>query len=107
MNNSKKDIYEAFNDFKNRFLDNKTSIFSERIVFTKDNLDKIDKGFVNNPDESNNTFNDKIKKQLGDSKETHELFAHAIWLWSLVASDMKQVNKPQALIRLRANSFIP
>lgn len=77
MNNSKKDIYEAFNEFKNRFLDNKISIFSERVVFTKDNLDK---GFVSNPDESDNTFNDKIRKQLGNSKETHELFAHAIWL---------------------------
>ena len=32
-------------------------------------------------------------KQLPDNQEVRELFAHVIWLWSLVASDMKQDSK--------------
>ena len=36
-----KDIYEGFNSFKDRFLENKKSIFSDNQVFTKENLNKI------------------------------------------------------------------
>jgi 5-methylcytosine-specific restriction endonuclease McrBC GTP-binding regulatory subunit McrB len=90
-----KDIYDAFNCFKRRFLTDKKSIFSDKEnIFNPSNLDKILKGFVNNPDESNSSFDDKIKKQLGEENiETHELFAHVVWLWSLVASDMKPESK--------------
>jgi len=88
-----KDIYDGFNCFKERFLKQHKSLFSENEIFTKNNLQKIIDGFVNNPDESSDTFDNKIKEQLGDSSEVHELFAHIIWLWSLVASDMKQSSK--------------
>jgi len=91
-----KDIYEGFNSFKEKFLINKESIFrdtSDTKVFTAENLNKIIQGFVKNPDESDKSFDEKIKKQLGNTPEVHELFAHIIWLWSLVASDMKQESK--------------
>src|SRR5574344_1036495 len=88
-----KDIYEGFNSFKDRFLENKKSIFSDNQVFTKENLNKIIEGFAKNPDESDKSFDEKIKIQLGNATEVHELFAHIIWLWSLVASDMKQIGK--------------
>jgi len=91
--NELKDIYDAFNCFKKRFLNNKKSIFSDNKIFTKENLEKIIKGFVEKPDESDSSFDDKIKKQLGEAQEAHELFAHIIWLWSLVASDMKKESK--------------
>lgn len=91
--NEVKDIYTGFEFFKIRFLQNKRSIFSDKEVFTKDNLKKIIDGFAKNPDESDNSFDEKIKKQLGNAPEVHELFAHIIWLWSLVASDMKQQSK--------------
>jgi len=77
--NEIKDIYDGFNCFKERFLKQHKSLFSENEIFTKDNL-KI----ITNSD----TF-----EQLDNSSEVHELFAHIIWLWSLVASDMKQESK--------------
>ena len=88
-----KDIYEIFNDFKTIFLVEKRSLFSDNQVFTLENLEKIIHGFAKNPDESDKNFDEKIKKQLGNTPEVHELFAHIIWLWSLVASDMKQISK--------------
>ncbi len=88
-----KDIYDGFNCFKERFLKQHKSLFSENEIFTTENLNKIIEGFVNKPDESSDTFDNKIKKQLGNSSEAHELFAHIIWLWSLAASDMKQSSK--------------
>lgn len=87
------DLYGGFNSFKEKFLKNKKSIFSEMEVFTEQNLKKIIDGFAKNPDESDESFDEKIKKQLGNTPEVHELFAHIIWLWSLVASDMKQISK--------------
>ena len=56
-----KDIYEGFNSFKDRFLENKKSIFSDNQVFTKENLNKIIEGFAKNPDESDKSFDEKIK----------------------------------------------
>ena len=91
--NEIKDIYDTINCFKERFLKNKKSIFSDNKIFTKENLNKIFEGFVENPDESDSSFDDKIKKQLGTAEEAHELFAHIIWLWSLAASDMKLQSK--------------
>jgi len=91
--NKYNDIYGGFNSFKENFLKEEQSIFSENKVFTKENLNKIIDSFVKKPDESDSSFDEKIKKQLGDTPEVHELFAHIIWLWSLVASDMKQESK--------------
>lgn len=91
--NEIKDIYTGFKCFKIRFLQNKKSIFSDNEVFNLDNIAKLIDGFARNPDESDSTFDEKIKKQLGNAPEVHELFAHIIWLWSLVASDMKQQSK--------------
>jgi len=87
------DIYGAFECFKERFLKSKQSIFSDKKVFTRENLNILIDGFVDSPDESDNSFDEKIKKQLGDDKGAHELFAHIIWLWSLAASDMKEDSK--------------
>ncbi len=88
-----KDIYDAFNCFKEQCLKHKKSLFSGKEVFTEKNIDKIIEEFARKPDESDTTFDEKIKTQLGNSPEVHELFAHIIWLWSFVASDMKQESK--------------
>jgi hypothetical protein len=91
--NEIKNIYDAIECFKQRFLVNHMSIFTDSEVFTQDNLAIIVDRFVNNPDESNSSFDEKIKKQLGEKIEVHELFAHVIWLWSIFASDMTQEGK--------------
>jgi len=88
-----KTIYEAFECFKESFLLNGKSIFTGNEILTKVNLDVIISGFIKNPDESNKSFDDKIKIQIGEKEEVKELFAHAIWLWGIFASDMRPDSK--------------
>lgn len=87
------DIYKAFNCFKNRFLFDGQSLFSEKRIFTLDNLNVIIEQFVKQPDGLNDSWDAKIKENLGDNEDVRELFAHIIWLWSLVDFDMKQDSK--------------
>ena len=90
-------VYEAFKYFKNRFLIDKKSIFSDsdEEIFTKNNIEYVLKKFVKNPNEdSGNDFDEKIKTQLENpSNEIKIVFAHAIWLWAIFAHDMKRDSK--------------
>jgi len=88
-----KTIYEAFECFKESFLLNGKSIFTGNEILTKVNLDVIISGFIKNPDESNKSFDEKIRIQIGEKEEVKELFAHAIWLWGIFASDMRPDSK--------------
>lgn len=95
-----KTIYEAFECFKENFLLNSKSIFTEKKVLNIDNLELIINNFDENPDEtkknedgSKKSFDDKIKKQIDEGDDIKELFAHAIWLWGIFASDMRQESK--------------
>jgi hypothetical protein len=88
-----KTIYEAFEYFKEFFLLNGKSIFTEKEVLNIDNLERIINGFDKNPDNSKESFDEKIKRQIDDKEEVKELFAHAIWLWGIFASDMRQDSK--------------
>lgn len=88
-----KTIYEAFECFKESFLLNGKSIFTGKEVLNEDNLQVIINGFDKNPDNSKESFDDKIKNQIGTTEEVKELFAHAVWLWGIFASDMRQDSK--------------
>ena len=96
-----KTIYEAFECFKESFLLNGKSIFSgKENILTKKNLEDIIKNFDENPDETKKnddgtkkSFDDKIKNQIETTEEVKELFAHAVWLWGIFASDMRQDSK--------------
>lgn len=88
-----KTIYEAFECFKENFLLNGKSIFTEKKVLNIDNLELIINGFDENPDNSKESFDEKIKRQIDNKEEVKELFAHAIWLWGIFASDMRQDSK--------------
>ncbi len=90
-------IYDAFDDFKQRFLIEKKSIFNledTSIILSKDNIDYIIENFIKKPDEGKGDFDTKIKKQLKEAEANVKiLFAHAIWLWSIFSSDMKKAGK--------------
>jgi hypothetical protein len=88
-----KTIYEAFECFKESFLLNGKSIFTGKEVLNEDNLELIIKGFDENRDNSKESFDEKIKRQIDDKEEVKELFAHAIWFWGIFASDMRQDSK--------------
>lgn len=87
-------IYDAFEFFKSKFLKEKKSIFTESPILCEKNLKQIKKHFIENADATNASYDEKIKTQLLDnedvSNEARELFAHAVWLWGLFASDMTE-----------------
>lgn len=93
------DVYGSFKCFQERFLINKMSIFdlnNQDKILTQENVNFLLENFVNKADESENDFDTKISKQLEKADNTQKiLFAHAVWLWSIFAYDMKQNSKVQ------------
>jgi len=92
-NNEKWDIYIAFDKFLDRFIIKKQSIFSDREIFTKANINQLIENFVNKPDNSSGNFESKIKTQIANKTDVKELFAHVIWLWSLTSTNIKSITK--------------
>ncbi len=93
-----KDIYDAFNCFKQRFLIGKKSIFrlnNDDEILNENSIKYLMDNFVNNGYNGKDSFIDKIKSQLieepkkseNDKKNAIEVLAHIIWLWRLVPSN--------------------
>lgn len=99
--NKPKSVYEAFKIFKERFLEEKKSIFSENdeIIYTPENVEFIFRNFSKSPIEGTSTgFDEKINKQLeGASREQKILFAHVIWAWFIFANDMNRAGKIKSI----------
>jgi hypothetical protein len=95
--NSSMSVYEVFKKFKERFLGEKKSIFSdaEEEIFTLENVNFIVENFNKKPNENSEMdFDQKIGDQLKNANPSQRiLFAHAVWLWSVFAYDMKQEGK--------------
>ncbi len=76
-----KEVFDKFND---TFLKNKKSIFTDREILNKDNVEFLIKNFVEKGDSSDKDFDEKIKEQLkGASDDVIDLMANIIWLWRL------------------------
>ena len=91
-----KNIRDAFEEFKKRFLVNKKSIFrldSDEEILTKESIKYLIDNFINNGLGGDAEFIDKIKKQLkkdeSSRKNAIEVLAHCVWLWKLVPSKAK------------------
>jgi len=108
-----KEVFDKFND---TFLKNKKSIFTDREILNKDNVEFLIKNFVEKGDTSNKDFDEKIKGQLKDaSDDLIDLMANIIWLWRLppktadrkgsVVFFLKNFNKEE-LLRGNPNLFL-
>lgn len=99
--NKPKSVYEAFKIFKERFLEGKKSIFSDKDedILTKQNVDFIFDNFSKNPIEGTAMgFDEKISKQLESATpEQRVLLAHAIWVWFIFANDMNRTGKIKSI----------
>ncbi len=104
------DYKTAFECFRERFLNNKKSIFSDSEILNQESIQFLIDNFVNKGLGGDNSFIDKIKMQLiGDNnskpkfdesitteedketiqKNAIEVLAHIVWLWRLVPSNAK------------------
>jgi MoxR-like ATPase len=69
--NDRKAIYDAAEKWKNEcLLDNKSLIWDGESIWTDVNLDRFRAIFVDNPDESGDSFDSKFKKQLENESES-------------------------------------
>ncbi|TWI59300.1 AAA family ATPase [Halalkalibacter nanhaiisediminis] len=69
--NDRKAIYDAAEKWKNEcLLDNKSLIWDEESIWTNANLDRFRAIFVENPDESGDSFDSKFKKQLENESDS-------------------------------------
>lgn len=92
-------LLHAANHWKKACLLNNGSVFSERQLWTPKNLTLIEKLFVNNPDEGDNTFFEKLKEQLGTKHpDVLCLAAEMLWLLSLPSLNVSQKTKVNNVI---------
>lgn len=109
---------DMFNEFNKTFLKNKKSIFTDKEILNKGNVEFLIKNFVEKGDTSDKDFDEKIKEQLKDANDDDDvidLMANIIWLWRLppktadrkgsVVFFLKNFNKEE-LIRGDPNSFL-
>ncbi|MFD2761619.1 hypothetical protein [Lentibacillus juripiscarius] len=62
--NDRKAVYDAAEKWKsNCLLDNRSLIWEGESIWTDSNIDRFRTIFIERPDESGNSFDDKLKKQ--------------------------------------------
>jgi 5-methylcytosine-specific restriction enzyme B len=67
-----------------------------QIVWTPDNLDELDRWFVQNPDEGEGTYFVKLKQQLAQgSPDSRKLMAELHWLLNAFPSDISPSTKEE------------
>jgi 5-methylcytosine-specific restriction protein B len=70
------------------------SVFSEKALWRMQNLEALEQHYVNNPDDTERTFLEKLKAQLGPtSPETKQLVAEMLWLMLLCPSNITAEKK--------------
>ena len=70
------------------------SVFSEKALWQLKHLEALDQYYVNNPDDTERTFLEKLKEQLAPTTpETKQLVAEMLWLMLLCPSNITAEKK--------------
>lgn len=95
-------IYGAAKEWAQRCLTLDSSVFSnERQLWTPLLLDELNKRFVQNLDEGEGNFFEKLKAQLvGGSQECHQLMAEALWILMLFQSKISPAKKRENILQV-------
>lgn len=90
-------LYSAMRKFGNECLLQDGSVLQPgQIVWTPDNLDELDRWFVQNPDEGEGTYFVKLKQQLAQgSPDSRKLMAELHWLLNAFPSDISPSTKEE------------
>lgn len=81
-------LIDSFNHFKKVFIDNKKCIFTDQVVFTKENIAEYRKQIVENYDatkrHSSPKYRDQIKRGMKNSDTFKLFFANLYYLYDMV-----------------------
>ena len=94
-------VYEFYDNFlKESILGNDSYLTDDKNEFTLENINACVSSFVDKPDTSSRSFDEKASDQFKDANSGMKLvFSHCIWLWSHAAGDMTQWGKKNAVVR--------
>jgi len=112
-----KDYKTAFECFRQRFLEEKKSIFqmdSEKKILDDDGIKYLVDNFINKGYTGNTTATEKFFHQLTNKhfikngveitdeaqKKAIEILAHAVWLWRLPASNTDTKNRKKSVMEI-------
>lgn len=91
-------ILAAANHWKNTSLLNDGSVFSDRQLWNLREMESLENNFINNLDEGQGTYWDKLRGQLeGTSPSVKQLSAEMNWLMLLCPSNIQPDSKRQAI----------
>lgn len=94
-------ILDAAETWKEQCLSNNGSLFTQQRLWTRENFEHLWHHFVENPDESEDSFMDKLRKQLDPAPpEAKYLCAEITWLYYLIVSSVKSVTKRDKIMRV-------
>lgn len=95
------EIYEAATKWKNEcLLNNKSLIWDKEFIWTEQNMNRFRRIFIEEPDVSGNSFDEKLRNQLKDESEDIYKFAiELLFVYYLfpVESSIKYTTKMQKL----------
>lgn len=94
-------LYQTFDSFLSNFIISKNSIITnESAILTLQSIDEAIACFVDNYDDSNANFEDKVAKQFEKASPASKLiFAHAEWLWCFSVGDISQWRKEDYIFK--------
>ncbi|MFC1779444.1 AAA family ATPase [Thermodesulfobacteriota bacterium] len=92
---------EAGEFWRRHALETNGSIFSSDPIWNRDNLDKLNQYFVENPEEGKESFLKKLKKQLSPAgPNVIKLAAEMLWVMSLCPSNINPPAKRDLVSRV-------
>ena len=87
-------IFRAAEHWRTQALRGDGSVLSEKTLWRLEHLEAIDRYYVNNVDETDRTFLEKLKEQLTPTTpETKELVAEMLWVMLLCPSNVTAEKK--------------
>lgn len=95
----RKSIYDAAQKWKNQCLLNDLSlIWDNEEIWTEKNMNNFKRIFIENPDESGDSFDDKLKKQLQDEDESvYKFVIEILYMYYLYTSSISYNTKMEKL----------
>lgn len=91
-------ILSAAEHWKNRCLLENSSVFTQAEIWTRENIECLQRDFVDNIDEGEGKFLEKLKTQLASSPpEAKRLCAEMMWIMLLCPSNIKPPSKRKTI----------
>ena len=87
-------ILEAAEKWKEQCLLNSGSLLTQQRLWTRENFEYLRQHYVENLDESGDSFKDKLRRQLDPTpSEAKFLWAEITWLYYLIVNSVRPVTK--------------